>query len=190
MQALGFPWAPSRVAAFERGSVSPTLGILVALTDVLSEETGLDVRLEDLLAAAPGDDEIELASGVTTKVLSLKDALIGAGRLVTHNTAARQASVMRAVENGEGSRWRGAGWTQGRQSRVMSEFGTADVRAARNLGIPLPDFLTIAATLWGQSLIDEREQMLPAGSTANPQAMGRATRTLMREAQQYMDDHA
>ena len=178
MRLLGFNWSVSRVVELEAGKVSPTLGVLVGLLQVLREEDpDAELALPDLLPRS--DELLEIAPGVTTTAAGLRDFLAGRASLTTGASARWMGATHERAHSAEAAKYRSESWTERKLIYSLLAYGVADERAAREFGLPLGDFLNVTASVWGRSLTEERDRRAPDG--ANPQELGRITRALLGE---------
>ncbi|MBW4053652.1 MAG: hypothetical protein HIU85_19755 [Proteobacteria bacterium] len=187
MRDLGYRWSVPRVVELEGGKVSPTIGLLVGLLHIMENEDERSIEIAELVPS--GSYLVEIAPGVTVMGSNLRDFLAHAtGSLITGSKVARHNELVDRLQTERAAHLRGGKWTEDLMARTLLLYGLADERAARSLKIPLGDFLTVATSLWGQSITEERNARAPEG--ASGQARGRVTRDLIKDAREYMSQVA
>ena len=166
VSALGHTWSHSRVAAFERGDVSPTLPIILVVCAALARLLGKDVTLADLTVS---DDPVQLTEGLAAEASAVSAVLGGASAAAI----APPDPFARPQDSPE-------------DRRVAAHTG----RAERDLALALdvdPALLAIASVqLWGKSFSEERDYR--AGLDASPQTKGRISRTLKVDMATWIEE--
>lgn len=159
VSALGHKWSHSRVAAFERGDVSPTLPTVLVVCAALARLVGRDVTLAELTVS---DDPVQITEGLAADASAVSAVLGGASAA----TIAPPDPFARPRDTAK-------------DRRVAFGTGRAERDLARSLETS-PELVAMAsAELWGRSYSDERDAR--AGAGASPQARGRVSRTLKAE---------
>jgi len=183
MTELGARWGTGRVADLEAGRVSPTLPTLLVLGQALTDVTGREVRLADLLA---GDGQADIAD--TAVPLSvIRSALTGAPvqlsgtdtlTLLKRNflDGLAQRSPDPVPARRKGQLW-----------LIQRQCGEVEQRTARQLGVDETQLLEAMAILWGQALAVERDGR--AGVEASAQTKGRISRQLKTELKTYFEEN-
>ena len=159
VSTLGHKWSHSRVAAFERGDVSPTLPTILVVCAALARLAGHDVTLADLTAS---DDPVQITDGLAADASAVSAVLGGASAAAI----APPDPFARPQDSAE-------------DRRVAYGSGRAERDLARSLGADPRIVAMASADLWGRSYSDERD--VRAGADASPQARGRVSRTLKAE---------
>ncbi|MFC9549843.1 hypothetical protein ACFTWF_03235 [Rhodococcus sp. NPDC056960] len=154
----GLSWNTGRVTDLEKGRVSPTVPTLFALTLALTDATGVDVGIVDLIQS---EQPIELTPEWIVTTAALAAWLTGERR------AFDGAQYMDALAHYQ------------RHRAPRPEAGLAEERAAKGLNISIEDLGRHAEQLWGRSLAEERDRR--AGPEANAQRRGIVTRQLTSE---------
>lgn len=187
MRAMGFRWSTSRVVELENGKVSPTLGTLIGVCNVLSGSRAFDqgrVTIEGLL---PREGFIEIAKGVTFPAHQLRALYLGSAGLVQSTEREQEWQTFAATfehDLEKAKDLQAANWSRERVTRLLDRASLADVRAAKSLGISLVELMTVAHALWDETLPAERDRR--ADHDASAQARGRVSRELIEEARAYL----
>ncbi len=166
VSALGHAWSHSRVAAFERGDVSPTLPIILVVCAALARLLDKDVTLADLTASV---DRVQITEGLAAEASAVSAVLSGASAA----TIAPPDPFARPQDSPE-------------DRRVAFNTGRAERDLAQTLGEDLRLVSIASAQLWGKSYSEERDHR--AGPDASPQAKGRISRTLKTELAEFLEE--
>jgi transcriptional regulator with XRE-family HTH domain len=166
-RAAGLKWSTARVVDLERGKLSPTLPMLIALAYALGRATGSEVRLADLVRC---EGTVEVNDKISTSGETLEAVLAGEPVRLWDRTWAAVAEAQRGYP--EEVRTLG-------QAYVHESYGLGDERAARKLGLSRGDMIQRSASLWGKNLSAERDER--AGPDASAQKRGQVTRALLEE---------
>lgn len=166
-RGVGLKWSTARVVDLERGKLSPTLPMLLALAYALGRATGEPVRLADLVRHG---GPVEINDKLTTTGDSLEAVLAGEPVLLWSRT---QSAVTEAVKSYPDS------VQTVQEAYVWESYGLGDERAARKLGLNKESMVQVSAALWGRNLSDERDER--AGPGASAQKRGQVTRALLEE---------
>lgn len=162
-QRLGLSWVRSTVATIESGGRGLTAEELVLLPLVLTDALAREVMMADLVPDGPAELTAETVLDATTILAAL---------------AGRRLRPVYVAESGE----RFEGEPVARFLRSSEE----DRNAAARLGTTPERVREAAMRLWGQSMLDERNDRASAENeptdAANRQAVrGHITRTLLEE---------
>lgn len=163
---LGKPWSHSQVAAFERGSVAPSLPTILVVAAALHRLAG-PVTLADLAAS---DDPVQLTEGLAVDAATLA-AVLGGG----------------AVELTAPSPFASVDDTEPRRS-VLFTTGRTERELATALEVSAATVVDASGELWGRSFTAERDARAGDGATA--QAKGRVSRILRDELRAKLDEYA
>lgn len=178
--ARGLHWAPSRVSELEMGRIAPTLSTLLILSAAFGDLRGRPVSLADWFA---GDGEVVLTDTVRAPLADARAALTG--RPVTLPEPSISTTEM-LMKDYLAQRIDGTAISAARLkklSKIWDQYGEAEDRAARALGVDQGTLCEVMLGLWGMTLSLKRDQI--AGPEANAQKRGRIARELreqLREA--------
>ncbi|MGZ9829539.1 hypothetical protein ACXYTP_21725 [Tsukamurella ocularis] len=159
MRLRGIGWDGSRVAAWERGEIPPTIPTLYTLLGSLSELAGEPVGLYDILDP--------------NSTASLTDKLTVSGENVRAMLAGGIVRVEAPAPDLE-------------DVRNYPDWTPADDKLARALGLTPLDTRYLAHVKYGHSPSAERDRRAAPG--ASPQARGRVMRSIQAEMQEAVDD--
>jgi transcriptional regulator with XRE-family HTH domain len=141
---VGLGWGYRRVAQLEAGGVAPTVPTLLRLTAAL-DSLGIEpVTLADLLASEAPVRLSDDAAGQEAIPGELMLSMLTWGRgqdLLPHLRPF-------PVDEKETTR----------KERARSDYGRADERAAKEVGLRRPEMVAITHSLWGHGLETERER--------------------------------
>jgi hypothetical protein len=191
LRPYGLTWSTGRVGDFESGRVAATVATSIAVALGLGDLTGRPIALADLVRH---DGLIELNDALTLHGENL------AGFLASQPVQLQPVDLTESAKLANIDAHLKAGPTQvdtfhklnalagqhGRfddvlQERAANAVGTAESRAATDLGIDVWLLAGASAILWGRTFSEERDER--AGADANAQRRGQVTRQLKAELQ-------
>lgn len=158
-RGAGLRWTDSKVGDFESGRSAPTFATVLAVSFALSNATGTDVTLADIVAFDVGDVELN-------------------DQLAVHGW--RLAEVARGKPWGQlDDDEQFTSLLTELHSQIERRSGLDEQRLAKRLEISANRLGIESLRLWGQSFSDERDRR--AGEDANAQKRGRVSRELQSE---------
>lgn len=174
---FGLRWDTARISALERGKVSPTVPTLYVLANALTQVTGSEVSLIDLIQT---NGFVELNDHLAVRGSALTSALSGgSAKLDDADRYLDPREIAEAIRTKKPS-------DRIQFVNALRASPEADQRLARSLGIPLAKLHSTAQELWGgRSFSEERDHR--AGPDANAQKRGRISRELKAEIQERLD---
>ena len=171
-QRVGLGWGYRRVAQLEAGGVSPTLPTLLRLAAAMDslEPVGVEpVTVADLLKS---DAPVRLSDDAA------EDESIP-GELLPYLLGRRAIELLPHLRPFTPPREDEA---ENTPKRSRSDYGRADERAAKALGIRRPEMMVLTHSLWGHGLEAERERRAAeAGDGVNRAARAWITTSLRDE---------
>ncbi|MBJ8339999.1 hypothetical protein JGU71_13970 [Antrihabitans sp. YC3-6] len=173
---FGLKWTDSRVSALEKGKVSPTLPMLIALCVTLSEVTQAEVGLGDLFQY---DGLVQLTERIELSGADIVRLVQGTPADRRRNVVGHDAGGRPIVELTHDEFERNL-----RDMAFRQAGGEAELRAAASLNISPKRFGELAQKLWGRSFSAERNFRAGEGSSA--QKRGRVARTLKSEMRERL----
>jgi transcriptional regulator with XRE-family HTH domain len=172
-RASGLKWSTARVVELERGKLSPTFPLLIALAHALGRATGHPVRLADLVRY---DGPVEVNERIRVSGETLESAVTGNPVRLWDRTLTAVSQAVRTYPDSVSTIGDGVVW---------ESYGLGDERAARKLGITKEVMVQRSAALWGRNLSAERDER--AGPDASAQRRGQVTRVLLEELRSAPD---
>jgi transcriptional regulator with XRE-family HTH domain len=175
----GLAWTDLTVTAVERRRRA------VSLAEFWLLLYALDTTTDELLAGR--DSQRVLVDGARLRLSDLRLLARGESR------AARLESLRRDLAKGgvgiepTDDEYRiaekyGLDPEEGSRRAVVASLGSAEVKAARRLGVSPYEVGVVALALWGKGLTDKREDMLAGHARGDARALrGHITRSLMAE---------
>jgi hypothetical protein len=181
---FGLNWNPSRVIELEQGKVSPTLPTLIAIALALGEVRGENLTLGDLLRS---DENVTLTDDLTVTSGELQGFLDGGPVSVDEDRlmaeALQSARAALKLRGDWPARLRRV--KHGLFVEVWRDYGEAEERLARDLGLDRDRLTAEMAALWGRSYHAERDRRAGPGVTA--QKRGRVASVLKAQLQEVLD---
>jgi len=172
-QQCGLDWSQATISAIEDGRRGLSIGELGLLPQIVhaAKLVPTPIRVLDLI---PETDKEVVVAGTLQAPLRVARSLFSA-----LPRPPKRKSVSESLGLSETLTYR------------VFRVTEADRKAARKLHITPPEIDSVAHTLWGHGLTQERDRRLGAGATTLPprslQAVrGRATLALTREIQQFI----
>ncbi|WP_139813374.1 hypothetical protein [Prescottella equi] len=190
----GLNWSTGRVGDLESGRVQATLPTLLALAASLAEVTGRPVELRELLESdGPAEitglfamDPLSLAAVLSGKPFYPDPTIRG---YVPEGVETAEQHMANATVN---DLVQAHGWSNKEEALrdlnltdeeklvevllAVDGAALADRRAAKALGVDLPELTAAAFRCWGKPLSEQREEL--AGTDATNQHRGQITRDL------------
>ncbi|WP_144836298.1 helix-turn-helix domain-containing protein [Kocuria rosea] len=184
---FGAKWSPSRVRRMELGEGSITVETLLLLALALSTTTKARVTPSDLLQT---NLTVELTPPLELNNEELQDVLLG--RFTNPDDYALDTNdehLMSAIRKSLATidvfiDVLGEDVTRETVKNGWAQYGLADQRASKKLGVSDTTLLAWSIKLWGHPLSVEAEHR--AGDDATPQAKGHHTRALIQELSDAM----
>ncbi|PPB45837.1 hypothetical protein CI784_08645 [Arthrobacter agilis] len=170
---VGLKWSTARVGDLERGKLSPTLPMLLALCLALGRATGQELRLANLVDI---DGQIEVNEKLTAPGGELQGVLKGKSVRFWDRTLSAVGEAAEALPGSVHAL---------RDAFEWERFGLGDERAARKLGLTKEEMFRRSAALWGHNLSTERDKR--SGTDASAQKRGQVTRALLDELRRAAD---
>lgn len=180
VSARGLNWVTSRVSELEMGRIAPTLSTLLVLSAAFSDLLGEPITLADWFA---GDEQVELTESVHVPLALVRAALSGvAVSLPAPSVSMAQVQLQEYLAQRKDQSPISPGHLK-KLAAIWDQFGGAEDRAAKTLGVDRGTLCELMLDLWGTTLSAKRDQL--AGPAANAQKRGRIARDLkdqLREA--------
>jgi hypothetical protein len=181
--AHGLQWGGGRISDLEAGRVVPRLETLYVLCRAFSDLLGREVGLDDLLA---GHGEVIITGDRAAPLPVLRDWLAGGPPALPEPISPEQLLRDFLAEHPDF----GARFPPRRRQpllwKIWHDYGEAEDRAARALGVDKGRLVNAMADRWGKSLTAERDQR--AGPGASAQKRGQITRALRDELRKAITD--
>lgn len=187
-RALGLKWSTARVVELERGKLAINVVVLLVLAQALGDVTGRRIALGDLVHT---QSWIQLNNQLALAPAALEGALAGDAIDWTVSDVEGGLELVESVFEDvstithDPDRWP-LGSTVGDVKAAHDlPIGLTETRVARQLGVTPRALNAHAFALWGTSLTQRRDEIAPAGSTA--QARGHLTRELVEEIRRSLE---
>lgn len=174
--AHGLHWTPSRVSELEMGRIAPTLSTLLVLSAAFSDLRGEPVTLADWFA---GDGQVELTDTLQAPLAVVRTALNGKpAALPEPSISATDVLMQDYLAQRAGAKPISRARLK-KLSGIWDQWGEAEARAARALGVDQGTLCELMLDLWDTTLSLKRDQL--AGPDANAQKRGRVARDLREQ---------
>lgn len=188
-QMFNVKWDTGRIAGLENGRASPTATTLFIVSQALTELTGADVPVADLVRS-PAFVEVGNTAIKADRIADALNGLVVELRLGDFADGAERAEQARQALLNVTAEMRDL---PGRLddlpveavARVEAQTGEAEYRVAKSLGININRLMWESAALWGDSFSVERDKR--SGPSANAQRRGRVSRELKAELKAVLD---
>lgn len=183
----GLKWSTARVVEFENGKIPLTLGTLLIVCEALSgTKTPIDTRTVKLSDLIPESGVVQLNADFSTDAALVKGILAGQdvqlyGTAEVDELLEEQTKALSMVNAAMDLAPKNSNRLM---LRIEHQHGLAEKRLAKSLGLSSVELVACEASLWGQSMSAERAQR--ADEDATPQKLGRITRELKSEIQDYL----
>lgn len=183
--ACGLKWGRGRISDLEAGRVVPRLETLLVLCQAFSDLLGRDVALADLLA---GDGRVDISDAAVP--LSVVRAALGGAPVALEPRMSALELLKRDFHENVLPTF-GAQPQVGQRRRtqlfdVWQQYGEAEERAARALGVDKGRLLELMTDRWGRALSVERDAR--AGPGASAQKRGQITRQLREDLRKAIEE--
>jgi hypothetical protein len=191
----GLRWSTGRVGSFEAGHVPAKIEILYTVALALTIRRDNPVTLADLLA---GDGEVSINDELSVPLSVLRDAVSGKPVTVGETEASQQLG--KVLQDAAGAAYARSHpeevgqlatlFSEVTRERVvpalLAEFGEADMRVCKKLGVDREAAAFAMFKLWGHTFSHQRDRV--AGPDANAQHRGNVSRQLQAELQEALAD--
>ena len=190
-RAHGLNWSTGRVGDLESGRVQATLPTLFALAASLSQLSGRPITFKELLRPNDWRGSVE----VNEKFVIAQDdfvAMLGTGSVWADREEEIETAEQHMANATATDLVRALGWPNKEDAIrdlnlpdeeklvevlvAVDKATLADRRAAKTLGVSLPELMIAALRRWGKPLSDRREEL--AGTDSTNQHRGQITRDL------------
>jgi transcriptional regulator with XRE-family HTH domain len=174
--ARGLRWVPSRVSELEMGRIAPTLATLLILSAAFTDLRGEPVVLADWFE---GDGFVDLTETVQVPLAIVRAALNGVPVSLPESRVSFAEVLMQEYLEERVSPKSLSPARLKKLTVIWDQYGGAEDRAARALGIDQGTLCELMLDLWGTTLSAKRDEL--AGPDANSQKRGRIARELREQ---------
>jgi transcriptional regulator with XRE-family HTH domain len=195
---VGLRWTASKVRDFEVGRTAPTFATGLALSAALDDATAPNIPGENLLEMTKGEPRVRLADLVGFDgAVSVNDQFRPPGQRVAEYCAGQpwvkppdvgytreQLDELRSNPVVDGKT---VDWMRTAELQLMRKAsGLTEDRLAQRLGVSRDWLAAVSFRLWHKPFSQERD--LIAGTDANKQKRGQATRALQAQLEEALAD--
>jgi transcriptional regulator with XRE-family HTH domain len=195
----GLRWTASKVRDFEIGRTAPTFATVLALSVALDDATAPNIPGENLMAITKGEPRVRLADLVAFDgIVSVNDEFNQPGQRVADYCAGEAWKPPDHLLAASREKWdelrsnpvvdgKTIGWMRVGDLRLMRKAsGLTEDRLAARLGISRDWLAAVSFRLWKKPFSQERDMI--AGTDANKQKRGQATRALQAKLEKALAD--
>ena len=182
-RTYGLKWSTGKVGDLESGRVSPTVPTLFAVSLALTDATGSEVAIADLVR---GTGWVRINDGFDVDVQRLEEALRGTAPTIRgrdHRQAPTNDEIAAAFERYREQRESEPSYFGDiptiELEKISKASGLDEDRVAADLDISPDRLLVESYLLWGRAFSAERDAR--AGEGANAQKRGHISRALKAE---------